>query len=197
MVTRLPSLVALGLSIPCPTQLVICLGLSRSLPVPVSNRVIQRLQGLSGRILIESQASAAIMRPPGSQAGLPIFLFSSGPNSLETGPPARSLVTIASPDASVTMYEVRLLSGKKFSPQSPLFPSASYSLCAFSPFGDITQISPSPNSFGLCPKEIREPSGETEKATALSLILCGATPVAEKDQILVVLDRHSPRLSLS
>src|ERR1700676_866877 len=92
---------------------------------------------------------------------------------------------------------IRRPSGDQTAPQIALISSVSRILPPRPSWGSITQVSLSPSRPLLVAKEIREPSGETDQAMALSRSLWGATPCSGTIQILLVCDDQEPRSSLA
>src|SRR5260370_12175651 len=119
------------------------------------------------------------------------FVISPGPNRVVGGPVVRSWFRSVSPDWSVLTYRTRFPSGDQLSPPMELSSLASKSFRAWSRLDAISQISRSPSLPLFVPKEIREPSGETATATALSLSLRGGSPRTDTSQIRLVRDDQS------
>src|SRR5260370_15613890 len=119
------------------------------------------------------------------------FFISPRPNRVVGGPVVRSRFRSVSPDWSVLTSRTRFPSGDQLSPPMELSSLASKSFRAWSPLDAISQISRSPSLPLFVPKEIREPSGETDQATALSRSLRSGPPRTETSQILLVCDDQS------
>src|SRR5258708_23256288 len=114
------------------------------------------------------------------------FFISPGPNRVVGGPLVRLRFRRVSPDWSVLTYRTRFPSGDQPIAAIELSSSVSKSFRACSPLDPISQISRSPSLPLFVPKEINEPSGETNQAIALSRSLRGGSPRTETSQILLV-----------
>src|ERR1700730_833343 len=178
----LPSAVMVRPPMQNPDQLVRRVGSPIGVPVCASSGISQKLQALPKKD--SGSATEYRSRPSANQNRSFTFFISVGPNKAVGGPLFRSRLRRVSPDWSVLMYRTRFASPDQLSPPMELSSSVSKSFRACSPLGSISQISRSPSLPLFVPKPIKEPSGETEYATALSRIFCGGPPRTEHIQML-------------